>query len=429
MVKTRYKQSNVGKIPIDWGTQKIEEYTYCRAGGTPSTSVSEYWGGDILWMSSGELHLKRVNDVEKRITKKGLQESSAHVFPSGCVLIGLAGQGKTRGTVAVNNVELTTNQSIAAVYPSNKHVTEFLYYSLESRYDELRSMSTGDGGRGGLNLKIINSVEIPFPPKDEQKLIARVLIDIDELINSIDKLLSKKQNIRITTMQQLLTGKMRLESFGNGKGFNQTELGMVPEDWVIAPLGELGEFINGINKDADEFGHGSPFVNLNDVFQNESIENSNEFGLINSSIGERKSYNLEAGDVLFVRSSVKPSGVGLSTLIESNLEDTVFSGFLIRFRCDSTLKHAFKKFCFLEDKFRKRLIEFSTVSANTNINQQALKKLQIAFPLIQEEQQKIAEVLTDMGSEIIELGIKLSKLKDIKHGLMQELLIGRTRLI
>jgi type I restriction enzyme, S subunit len=112
----------------NWETKRISEFTDCAAGGTPSTLVASYWGGSIRWMSSGELNLKRVEDVEGRITEAGLRNSSTKIIPKKCVLVGLAGQGKTRGTVAMNFVELCTNQSIAAIFPSPAFVPEYLYF-------------------------------------------------------------------------------------------------------------------------------------------------------------------------------------------------------------------------------------------------------------------------------------------------------------
>ena len=73
-------------------------------------------------MNSGELNLKIVNDVEGRITSLGLKKSSTRLIPANCILIGLAGQGKTRGTVAINTVELCTNQSIAAIFPNSQFI-------------------------------------------------------------------------------------------------------------------------------------------------------------------------------------------------------------------------------------------------------------------------------------------------------------------
>ena len=194
----------------EWEMKRIDDFTDCTAGGTPSTLISEYWGGTIRWMNSGELNNKTVHDVEGRITERGLRESSTKTVPPRCVLIGLAGQGKTRGTVAINMVELCTNQSIAAIYPNKSFVPEYLYYNLDARYEELRGMSTGDGGRGGLNLQIIMSIAVPFPHVDEQHAIATVLSDMDAEIAALEANLSKAHQIKQGMMQQLLTGRVRL---------------------------------------------------------------------------------------------------------------------------------------------------------------------------------------------------------------------------
>ena len=97
----------------EWEVKKIGQIAEnVTAGGTPSTTEKEYWGGTIRWMNSGELNYKIVNEVQGRITEKGLRNSSTKVIPPKSVLIGLAGQGKTRGTVAMNMIELCINQSI-----------------------------------------------------------------------------------------------------------------------------------------------------------------------------------------------------------------------------------------------------------------------------------------------------------------------------
>ncbi len=194
----------------DWHPRRIGDFAHVTAGGTPLTSVARYWGGHIRWMSSGELHQKRVMEVVGRISEAGLKESSAQLLPAGSVLIGLAGQGKTRGTVAICKVELATNQSIAGILPSPEHCPAFLYYNLEGRYDELRSVSTGGSGRGGLNLTIIRSVPVLMPDVPEQEAIADVLGSIDDELALRKARLRKAQAIKQGMMQELLTGRTRL---------------------------------------------------------------------------------------------------------------------------------------------------------------------------------------------------------------------------
>ena len=193
-----------------WEVKRIGEFTDCAAGGTPSTLIQAYWNGSIRWMSSGELNLKFVNEVEGRITEEGLRNSSAQLVPAKSVLIGLAGQGKTRGTVAMNLVELCTNQSVAAIFPNSSFVSDYLYYNLDARYEELRGLSSGGAGRGGLNLTLIKSISVPLPCFDEQTAIAAILADMDAEIAALETKLAKARRLKQGMMQELLTGRIRL---------------------------------------------------------------------------------------------------------------------------------------------------------------------------------------------------------------------------
>jgi type I restriction enzyme S subunit len=196
----------------EWEVRRIGEFAGCTAGGTPSTRTPQYWGGSIQWLSSGELNLKQIYEAEGRITEAGLNNSSAQIIPEKCVLIGLAGQGKTRGTVAINFVQLCTNQSIAAILPNASFWPEYLYHNLDSRYDELRDLSAGGSGRGGLNLTLIKGISVPFPSLAEQTAIATLLTEMDAEIEALEQRLSKTRDLKHAMMQELLTGRTRLVS-------------------------------------------------------------------------------------------------------------------------------------------------------------------------------------------------------------------------
>jgi type I restriction enzyme, S subunit len=301
----------------------------------------------------------------------------------------------------------------------------FIYFLLKTI--DYKTYS-GKSGVPGVNRNDLHEISVKRPPIAEQRSIAQALSDVDALIAALDQLIAKTRHLKTATMQQLLTGKKRLPGFGEGKGYQQSEIGMIPEDWEVVKLGSLGKFKNGINKGSEDFGHGSPFVNLMDVFGISSIEGDQHLGLVNSNDTERKMYDLREGDVLFVRSSVKPSGVGLTAVIKRDLINTVYSGFLIRFRDNGGLDSKFKEYCFSEEKFRQKVIAGSTVSANTNINQDNLKKLLFAYPKLCKEQSAIAQILTDMDTEITALETRRTKTQALKQGMMQELLTGKTRL-
>lgn len=167
--------------------KRIEQFAKCYAGATPSTSKPEYWDGGIIpWMSSGEVNYGEVTYTEKAITKLGFDKSSTKMVPINSVVIALAGQGKTRGTVAITRIELCTNQSLCAIVPDDSVISEYLLWYLRSQYEKLREISAGDGTRGGLTLKMINAFEVPVPPLKIQQKIVSICETFNSLICNLE---------------------------------------------------------------------------------------------------------------------------------------------------------------------------------------------------------------------------------------------------
>ena len=148
----------------------ISDFADLFAGATPSTKVSAYWeNGTIPWMSSGEVHMGKVTSTEKKISQLGYDKCSTKMVPIHSVVIALAGQGKTRGTVAITEIDLCTNQSLCAMVTDGTVLSDYLYHNLKNRYDEIRNMCAIADGRDGLNLKIVGSIKVIVPSIDEQK--------------------------------------------------------------------------------------------------------------------------------------------------------------------------------------------------------------------------------------------------------------------
>ena len=128
-------------------------------------------------------------------------------------------------------------------------------------------------------------------------------------------------------------------------------------EWEENLLGDIGELRNGIAKGSEFFGHGHKFINLQDVFGKDCLYND-DYDLVETSEKEHQLNDLKKGDVIFVRSSVKPSGVGLPSVVMEDLKDTVFSGFLIRFREHKLcLNLLYKRYCFIVDSFRREVLQ------------------------------------------------------------------------
>ena len=183
---------------------KISSFATCVAGATPDTKKSEYWdNGTIPWLSSGEVNKKRIYFTDKHITALGYQKTSTKMLPVKTVVIALAGQGKTRGTVAITETEVCTNQSLAGIITNDTMNSEFLFYYLETQYENLRILSSGDGTRGGLNLQLINDFLVPTPSLDKQKFIAAFGTLLDKQINFNQDLLCQLQSLKSALLQQL----------------------------------------------------------------------------------------------------------------------------------------------------------------------------------------------------------------------------------
>lgn len=148
-----------------------------KTGATPRRGISEFWDGDISWMASGEVHQKFLCKTAESITKEGMAGSNTSLLPKNTVVLAMNGQGKTRGTVAITEIETTCNQSIAAMIFNEENSNPlFMMFYLEGQYEEIRAL-TGEG-RNGLNLKIVRSIPVPKIPKAEQDKLAQIFLQI-----------------------------------------------------------------------------------------------------------------------------------------------------------------------------------------------------------------------------------------------------------
>ena len=177
------------------------------SGGTPSTSVQEYYNGNIYWITSGDLNKIRITYVEGRITEKGLNNSSSKLIKENTLLIAL--YGATAGVTAISKIDAAINQAVLAIIPNNNYSNIFLFYMLTFLKEWIIFTYT-QGGQPNLSGNIIKSIESAFPSFKEQTRIATILSDMDTEIENLEHKLNKYKQIKQGMMQQLLTGKIRL---------------------------------------------------------------------------------------------------------------------------------------------------------------------------------------------------------------------------
>ena len=189
-----------------WEVKKLGEIANFYSGGTPSTSNSAYYGGNIAWITSSDLNKKIILSVEGRITQKGLENSSAKMVEENTLLIAL--YGATAAVIAITRVKAAINQAVLAIMPQ-EHDMQYIYYKISSLKTWIINTYT-QGGQPNLSGNIVKSIALSLPPFPEQQAIAQILTDMDAEIEALEQKQAKYNAVKQGMMQELLTGKTRL---------------------------------------------------------------------------------------------------------------------------------------------------------------------------------------------------------------------------
>lgn len=207
-----------------------------------------------------------------------------------------------------------------------------------------------------------------------------------------------------------------------GTNYKQTDIGQIPEDWEIVKIGESFSFKNGLNKEKQYFGYGFPIVNYMDVFKNTFINKQTIKGKVFVNKQELRNFNVNKGDVLFTRTSETQEEIGYSAVIIEELEDTVFSGFVLRGRPFNNLfSIQYCRYVFSNKIVREQIISNASFTTRALTNGRVLSEVKIPLPPLP-EQKAIAEVLSDTDHWITSLEDLIAKKQLIKQGAMQKLL-------
>ena len=403
------KNTVIGKIPDNWDVIKIGDFTDVFSGGTPDTSKKEYWDGDIPWMNSGDMNQKYIHSVEGRITDKGMASSSTHMIPAQCVLIGLAGQGKTRGTAAINYLPLCTNQSTAAIYPSKLFDPLFLLYVMESRYSQLREMSSGEGIRGGLTKALIKDVAVQLPPKDEQKAIAKVIFDFDANMEHLRHLINKEVNLKKSCLDRMfpradqIIPDVRIPDFDG-------EYKRLPAERLFVSYADKG------------------FPELPVLMATQ------EKGMILRDDSNIEIQHDERNEVTYKRVLPGQFVIHLRSFqggfAHSNIKGITSPAYTVfGFKNPDEHFDYYWKYLFCSESFINRLATVTYgIRDGRNINYSEFLKMDFYVPAY-EEQRSIGLYIQDIDKSIELNKKKLEKYKMIKQGMMEELLTGKVRLM
>jgi type I restriction enzyme S subunit len=171
-----------GPVIEGWAWTTLGKCFKVSVGATPSRKEPAYWGGSVPWVSSGEVQFARISQTNESITEAGLANSSTQINPAGSVLLGMIGQGRTRGQAAILDIAAANNQNCAAIWVSRTPVPpEFVYYWLVSRYEQTRGEGSGNNQQA-LNKSLVEAIPLPLPPLVEQH---RIVAEVDRRLSLI----------------------------------------------------------------------------------------------------------------------------------------------------------------------------------------------------------------------------------------------------
>jgi type I restriction enzyme S subunit len=201
-------------LPLDWDVVRLGEIADIQSGSTPKRSNEEYWdGGTIPWIKSGEFNDGIVAETEEYITEKALDETGCTVFPKGTLLIALYGKGTVSKTARLG-IDAATNQAIAGLLPeSEAFKPRYLQYYLINSRDTLLNVTvnpSSDTGRTNIYMSALRQFKVALPPLEEQEAIAERIAAVDDKISDEVAYKQHLQDLRRSLMQDLLTGKVRV---------------------------------------------------------------------------------------------------------------------------------------------------------------------------------------------------------------------------
>ena len=427
-MKPGYKQTEGGVIPKDWDLRRLGDFAELLS--SKRIFESDYVSSGIPFYRGKEITLLIENkplSEEYFISEERYEEiRRKHGSPTkGDILITAVGTLGNVYLVPDDKRFYFKDGNLIWLRGINGIDDRYLAIQIRNRKKEIVDNAIGSSQKA-LTIVRLKDTSIPLPPtKAEQEAIAEALSDADALIESLEQLIAKKRNLKQGTMQELLTGKKRLPGFQVEPGYGQTEVGVIPKDWVLKRLQTLlaQPATYGVVKAGTFQRRGIPMLRGGDIKDGRI---NMELPLITpEKSAEYQRTVLRNEDVVIALVGYP----GESAVIPEALTGANISRAVGLLRPGSSLNARFLT-CYLNSSSgRAEFLKPGAGSAQMVVNLKDLNLLWVSLPPTKAEQTAIAAVLSDMDTEIAALETKLAKAQDIKQGMMQELLTGRIRLI
>ena len=398
-------------VPEGWRDLPLSELATVVGGGTPSRSQPAYWNGDVPWATPTDvtgLKGRIISETNSTITDEGLANSSSVLLPPRSLLMTTRA---TIGACAVNQVSMATNQGFQSLVPKEGARVEFLYYLIQHHKRRLERLAAGSTFLE-VSKRTIRDFRVVAPPLPEQRKISAILSSVDDAIEKTQSVIDQVQVVKRGLMQELLTRGLP----GRHTRFNKTEMGEIPEGWIIKTVAEVGKVVTGStpNTSNQVFWNGTiPFVTPADL-------GGTKVRITGRSVSEEglaQVREIPSGTVMVTCiGSIGKLGIAVERCCTNQQINSIIPG-------NSILSEYLHYALSLTSR---TLVGLAGVTAVPIVSKSRFLTLRILVPSLAEQEQ-IARVLSGADYLIEVNQARLAALTEVKQALMPILLTGELR--
>lgn len=407
-----YQQTEVGLIPTDWEVRRFDEVARIERGKFTARPRNDpkYYGGNIPFIQTGDVANSRgwIRTYSQTLNEEGLKVSKK--FPAETLFFTIAAN---IGDVAFSTFETACPDSLVAITPHIGVQKFWLVHELRRRKQLFVNLASHNA-QSNINLAKLNPVLLPLPPTAEQEAIATALSDADALIESLEQLLAKKRLIKQGAMQELLSG-----------------------DWPSKAFGDLFKFSGGYSASRNDLGsNGYLYLHYGDIHGSDrtfiDVETDGvDIPRIDIPLSEVSPASLlEHGDVVFVDASEDVDGTNKHVVIDNPRGQPFISGLhtIVAKRKTNEIDPRYMRYCFQTPKIKEQFRFYAVGTKVSGVSKTSIAKIVLPVPS-PNDQCEIAATLDALEQEIELIVERLTKARQLKQAMMQQLLTGRIRLI
>ena len=390
----------------EWKRQSLGDTSASFSGGTPAVSVSDYYGGNIPFIRSGEIHENR---TQLYITQAGLNNSSAKIVEKGTILYAL--YGATSGDVGFSKLRGAINQAILAIEPAKKYIDRIFLVGFLQSYKHRIINELLQGGQGNLSGSLVKKILLAFPSLPEQRALASYFTSLDAQIAASTSRLSSLKQIKAASLLNMFPQKGETVPRVRFKGFQG--------EWKEKALGDVvDDFKYGINAAAVSYDGDNKYLRITDIDEESRAFIKDELTSPDVDLSSCNEYIMQEGDIVIARTG---ASVGKSYIYHPIDGKVYFAGFLIRARVNKKVDREFVYLNTLTDGFKKYIRFVSQRSGQPGVNAEELKSYLMNLPASLPEQRAIASFFTALDAQITLHRERLEKLKQIKAACLEKM--------